>query len=156
MFDAQKYGPWALVAGASEGVGAEFSRKLAKAGLHLVVIARSEASLEDLARQIRTDAGVKVRTLSMDLTSSDMLDRVPGITDDIEVGLLVYNAGANQSMLSFLDAPLEAALRVIRLNPVGQARGGRARRARQYRERPGPRSRAAGRTFSRPGHPAAR
>jgi uncharacterized protein len=120
MFDALQYGPWAVIAGASEGVGGSFARKLGQAGLNLVLIARKPASLEQVAQQVRTESGVQVRTLPLDLTSSDVLERICAITDDIEVGLLVYVAGANQSMERFFDAPLASALRVIRLNPIGQ------------------------------------
>lgn len=120
MFDALKYGPWVVIAGASEGVGGAFARKLAQAGLNLVLIARKQASLERVAEQVRAESSVQVRTLALDLTSSDVLERVCAITDDIEVGLLVYVAGANQGMERFFDAPLSSALRVVRLNPIGQ------------------------------------
>jgi short-subunit dehydrogenase len=120
LLDSKKYGPWAVIAGASEGVGAAFAHKLAAAGLNLVLIARKKEVLDELAGKVRGQSGVEVRTLPLDLTSADMLDRVRAVTDDVEVGLLVYNAGANQSMERFLDAPLESALRVLRLNPVGQ------------------------------------
>jgi short-subunit dehydrogenase len=120
VLDSGTYGPWAVIAGASEGVGASFAHKLAAAGLNLVLIARKPAGLEDLAAKVRAESGVEVRALPMDLTSADMLDRIRAVTDDVEVGLLVYNAGANQGMDRFFDAPLEAALRVVRLNPLGQ------------------------------------
>jgi short-subunit dehydrogenase len=120
MFDAKKHGPWAVIAGASEGVGAAFAQKLGRAGLNLVLIARKAEALEALAAEIRASCGVEVRPLPMDLTAPDMLERIRAVTDDVEVGLLVYNAGANQGMDRYLDAPLEAALRVVRLNPVGQ------------------------------------
>jgi short-subunit dehydrogenase len=120
MFDAQKYGPWAVIAGASEGVGESFARELGRAGINLVLIARKQASLDQVAQQVRAQSAVQVRTLPLDLTSPDILQRVRTITDDVEVGLLVYVAGANQSMQRFFDAPLESALRVVRLNPVGQ------------------------------------
>jgi short-subunit dehydrogenase len=120
MFDAKQYGPWAVIAGASEGVGMSFARRLAREGLNLVLLARKQAGLDDVAAEVRAESGVEVRTLALDLTAADMLERVRGVTDDVEVGLLVYVAGANQSMASFYEAPLEAALRVVRLNPIGQ------------------------------------
>jgi short-subunit dehydrogenase len=120
VLDRQTYGPWAVIAGASEGVGASFAHKLAGAGLNLVLIARKPPALEALAQAVREKSGVEVRILPLDLTSPDMLDRVRAVTDELEVGLVVYNAGANQSMERFFDAPLESALRVVRLNPVGQ------------------------------------
>jgi short-subunit dehydrogenase len=94
--------------------------ELGQAGINVVLIARQQASLDQIAQQVRAESSVQVRTLALDLTSSDMLERVSAITDDVEVGLLVYVAGANQSMQRFFEAPLESALRVMRLNPVGQ------------------------------------
>ena len=120
MFDARRYGPWAVIAGASAGVGESFALKLARTGINLVLIARNQQSLDQVARRVKTESAVEVRTLPLDLTSPDLLERVRAITDDVAVGLLVYVAGANQSMRRFFDAPLELALRVVRLNPVGQ------------------------------------
>jgi uncharacterized protein len=120
MLDAKQYGPWAVIAGASEGVGESFARKLAQAGINLVLIARKQESLDGVAQRVKTARAVEVRTLALDLTSADLLERVRSVTDDIAVGLLVYVAGANQGMQRFFDAPLEWALRVVRLNPVGQ------------------------------------
>jgi short-subunit dehydrogenase len=120
MFDAQKYGPWAVIAGASEGVGESFARRLSQEGINVVLIARKQESLDRVAQRVKAESAAQVRTLALDLTSPDLLERVQAITDDIVVGLLVYVAGANQSMQRFFDAPLESALRVVRLNPVGQ------------------------------------
>jgi short-subunit dehydrogenase len=52
---AEQYGPWVVIAGGSEGVGASFARKLAAQGLNLVLLARKPEPLEEVARQIRTD-----------------------------------------------------------------------------------------------------
>jgi short-subunit dehydrogenase len=120
MLDVKKYGPWALVCGASQGVGESFALKLAAEGLNLVLVSRQQPLLEEVAERVRTASGVQVRTLAMDLTSPEMLYKIIEVTEDIEVGLLVYNAGANQSMQKFFDGPLDAALRVVRLNPIGQ------------------------------------
>ena len=120
MITTERYGPWAVIAGGSEGIGAAFAGELAKAGLNLVLLARKPEPLEETARKIRGDFGVEVRTLSMDLTAADMLDRIRAVTDDLEVGLLVYNAGADNAVKLFLDRPLEDCLRLVRLNAVGQ------------------------------------
>jgi short-subunit dehydrogenase len=121
MIDVKKYGPWALVAGGSEGVGAAFARELGKAGFNIVLIARKEASLEEVARGVRTESGVQVRTLVLDLTRPDMLDRVIDATSDIDVGLLAYNAGASHRTALFLEGTIEDAMKMIQLNPIGQA-----------------------------------
>lgn len=117
---AKQYGPWAVIAGGSEGVGASFARKLAAQGVNLVLIARKPGPLAELARQVRSGSSVQVRTLSTDVTAPDLLDRVRAVTDGLEVGLMIYNAGAASRFSEFLDASLEEAQRMIRLNVVGQ------------------------------------
>jgi short-subunit dehydrogenase len=119
MISVEKYGPWAVIPGGSEAIGAAVARKLGKAGLNVVLIARKEGPLEDVAGEVRA-MGVHVRTLALDLTRHDMLDRIRGVTDDIDVGLLVYNAGGAERTGPLHGVSLEFALRVTRLNPVGQ------------------------------------
>lgn len=119
--DAARYGPWAVIAGGSEGIGACIAGALAGAGVNLVLIARKPEPLDELAAQIRKRSGVEVRTLGLDLTAPDMLERIRAVTDDVEVGLLVYNAGAAHRTGPFLDWALEDVRRVIRLNAEGQA-----------------------------------
>jgi uncharacterized protein len=118
--DLEKYGPWAVIPGGSEGIGARIAHRLGKAGFHLVLVARKAAPLEALASEIQTQYDVKVRTLAIDLTAADMLERIRSVTDDIDVGLLVYNAGAAHLTTPFIDSSLEDALRIIRVNVVGQ------------------------------------
>ena len=64
---ADKYGPWALVAGASDGVGAAFAEALAQRGVNVVLVARRKTVLEDVARGIESRTGVQTRTLTVDL-----------------------------------------------------------------------------------------
>ena len=92
--DLKKYGPWALITGGSEGVGAAAARQLAADGFKLVLVARKPGPLEDLKAELEA-SGAEVRIKSVDLAADDALAQVRAITDDIEVGLLFYNAGAN-------------------------------------------------------------
>ena len=71
---AERYGPWALVAGASEGIGADFARRIAAAGVNVVLLARRAEPLEALAAEIRGRSGVEVRTGRVDLTSPTLLE----------------------------------------------------------------------------------
>jgi hypothetical protein len=114
----ERYGPWALVAGASEGIGAAFAEELARRGLHLVLVARRADVLEQLASLLRRSSGVEVRTASIDLASPALLDEARRVTADLEVGLLVYNA-ALSLIGPFLEQPLEDKLRVIDVNCRG-------------------------------------
>lgn len=115
VVDAHQYGPWAVIAGGSEGVGAEFAVRLAEAGINLVLIARKPDPLEQTAAACRGH-GIDVRTLALDLVAPDAVDRIVASCTDIEVGLLIYNAGANTASAEFLDADLAEFRRVIDLN----------------------------------------
>jgi short-subunit dehydrogenase len=115
-----RFGPWALVIGGSEGIGASFARRLAAAGSNVVVVARKPGPLADVAAEVR-ESGVEARTVSADLSAPDSLDRVREATDDVEVGLLIYNAGANSVRGNFLDLDPDVYRNVIAINVVGQA-----------------------------------
>ncbi|MGV0852480.1 SDR family NAD(P)-dependent oxidoreductase [Mycolicibacterium phlei] len=115
MTDLSHYGPWAVIAGGSEGVGAEFARQLASAGVNLLLLARKPGPLAATAEACRA-LGVDVRTLAVDLTAADAVSQVTGLSADLEVGLLIYNAGANTCSEEFLDGPLPDFQRVIDLN----------------------------------------
>jgi short-subunit dehydrogenase len=116
----EKYGPWALVIGGSEGVGAGFARLLAADGFKLVLVARKPEPLQELAAELRGRGG-EVRVVSADLSQPDVLSKVRAVTDDIEVGLLVYNAGANNTRGLFVELPEEVTQSVIAINVLGQA-----------------------------------
>jgi uncharacterized protein len=113
--DLATYGPWAVIAGGSEGVGAEFARLLAAAGINLVLIARKAEPLEATAADCR-ERGVEVRTLAMDLVEPTAVAGIVDATADLEVGLLIYNAGANTCSEHLLDGDLADFQRVIDLN----------------------------------------
>ncbi len=116
---AQKYGRWAVIAGASEGVGASLADQLAGRGLDLVLIARNGALLEELSAKVHERHGVEVRSVVQDLTAPDVGDRVAEATDGLEVGLLVYNAGAANRTVEFLDESFGDSLRQIKLACIG-------------------------------------
>jgi short-subunit dehydrogenase len=117
--DLQRYGPWALIIGGSEGVGAEVARQLAADGFKLVLVARKVEPLEMLADELRA-GGTVVRTLSADLSRHEAIDRVRTVTDDIEVGLLFYNAGANNTRGNFVELDADVYRSVIGVNVIGQ------------------------------------
>jgi short-subunit dehydrogenase len=118
--DAERYGPWAVIAGGSEGIGACLASDFARAGLNILLIARKVEPLEAVAADLRARTGVEVRTLALDLTDEAMLERVREATDGLDVGMLVYNAGASHRTGPFLDWDVADALKVVRLNTVGQ------------------------------------
>ncbi len=103
---AGHYGPWALIAGASTGLGAEFAEQLAVRGLNLVLVARRAALLKSLAEGLSAKYGIEVRDITLDLAEPQAAERIAQETRDIEVGLLVYNA-AYSAIGSFLQRPLD-------------------------------------------------
>jgi short-subunit dehydrogenase len=87
-----RYGPWAVVAGASEGLGEAFARALASRGLNLILVARRPGPLESLAQQLREQHKVEVRALSLDLSTLEAPDQLAAAAQELDLGLLVYNA----------------------------------------------------------------
>lgn len=92
---SDKYGPWAIVTGASSGIGAEFARQLAQKGLNLLLIARRKDMLEDLSKELAGKYQVNTKVLELDLTREDILDVIIPETEGLDIGLLVNNAGMN-------------------------------------------------------------
>jgi short-subunit dehydrogenase len=113
-----RYGPWAVVAGASDGTGAEYSAQLAALGLNLLLVARREGPLNELAARLRSSAGVEVKTLQLDLSSPDAGEKLLVAAAPYEVGLYVSNAGADPTGVHFLDQPIQAWRALIQRNIV--------------------------------------
>ena len=114
---AERYGPWAVVAGGSEGVGEAFARQLAAAGVHLVLLARTASSLEALAASLRRERPkVEVVTAAIDLAAADAADQVRQVVGRREVGLLVLNAGANTLTGKYLEQTPDDVARAVRLS----------------------------------------
>lgn len=113
-----RYGPWALVAGGSMGMGAAYSRQLAQKGLNVVLVAEAPEPLETLARSLAAEHGVQTRAVLADLSAPDVLAVLDAATRDLEIGLLVYNA-AHSVVGRFLDVALEDKLRMVEVNCRG-------------------------------------
>jgi short-subunit dehydrogenase len=112
----EKYGRWAVVAGASEGIGASLADQLAGRGLDLVLIARNGALLDEVAARARDAHGVRTRVVVQDLTEPDAGSTVAVATDGLDVGLLIYNAGASDRTTPFLDNEVEYSLKQLALD----------------------------------------
>jgi len=89
---AERYGVWALVAGASEGLGAAYAHALSARGMKLVLVARRTGPLEDLAEDVRRTSGVEVRCYEGDLASASFLESLLASCADLDLGLVVCNA----------------------------------------------------------------
>lgn len=110
-----RYGPWAVVTGASSGIGREAAIQLGAAGLDLVLVARRAGLLETLAATLRDSHGIEVMVLAVDLADHTGAERVARATDELEVGLLVAAAGYGTSG-EFLDADPADELDMLRVN----------------------------------------
>jgi short-subunit dehydrogenase len=107
-----------VVAGASEGVGSAFAAAVAERGLNVVLLARRQAVLDEVASQITTDTGVDARAVAVDLAEPTAMATVTKATADLEVGLLMYNAGADAHYRPFLAEPVDTALAMVHRNCV--------------------------------------
>ncbi len=112
---AEKYGPWALVTGASSGLGAAFAKRLAAEGLNIVLVARREDRLRALAEELENNAGIQTLVVSADLARDDFLSTLGDATKDLEINLLINNAGRAVSG-EFLTNDLTADLDMFHLN----------------------------------------
>jgi short-subunit dehydrogenase len=110
------YGPWALIAGASDGVGAEFARQVAAAGINCILVARRLHLLDQLAQELKTRHGVEVITRSVDLSQPDAATRMLGSAAVLDDGLFIYNAGADPFGTKFLETSVADWGAVLRMN----------------------------------------
>jgi short-subunit dehydrogenase len=109
----ERYGPWAIVAGASEGLGAAYAQALAARGVNLLLLARRAELLEGVANPLR--GSVEVRTLALDLAAHGLDDALRDGLKDLDIGLGIYNA-AFAPRGHVAGAPLEALLKVVDVN----------------------------------------
>src|SRR5580692_9165879 len=92
--DKRQFGPWALVTGASSGIGKEFARQIAASGINVVLVARRESLLLDLGTSLSSEFGVQQRVVALDLSQDGFIDRLAEKTNDLDIGLVVSNAGS--------------------------------------------------------------
>lgn len=109
------YGAWAVVTGASSGIGEEFSRQLAALKFNLVLIARRQDRLQRLAQALTAAHAIQVETVCVDLSGADFLPQVAARTDALDVGLLINNAGFALTG-KFLDHSLDDELSLLHVN----------------------------------------
>ena len=116
---AAKYGPWGIVCGGSDGIGAALARALADRGINLVLVARREDVLEAFAKEVRGRYGVEVLTVPLDLAHRDAMARLSAATAGLEIGALIANAGGDDYSAAFLDKDLETHLALVARNCAG-------------------------------------
>ncbi len=113
--DKIKFGPWSLVTGASSGIGREFAHRIAGAGINVVLVARREALLQKLGDEVNKTYGVEYRVIAADLSEDGFMNRLISETEDLDIGLVVSNAGT-ASPGRFLTKKLPELVQLLRLN----------------------------------------
>jgi hypothetical protein len=114
---AKKFGPWALVTGASSGIGAEFARQLANSGLNVVLAARRGALLDQVGGALVRSFGVQTRSIVVDLSEEGSVEKLGDAVSDLDIGLVISNAGTGNPG-NFLNQDHGELLRLFRLNAL--------------------------------------
>jgi len=117
----ERYGPWALVTGAAQGIGLAFAEALARRGLSLHLLDVQAEAVSEAARALRACFDVEVRPLVVDLVATDFMDAIASATSRTEIGLVVCNAAVGRAG-SFLDEIPEQMMRAVAVNCVAPLR----------------------------------
>lgn len=119
---AERYGPWAVIAGGSEGTGRAFARKIAASGVNCILIARREGPLAAVAEEIRNESGVECIIVPVDLSAIDATNRIIAAVGQREVGLFVNNAGADPNGAHLLDRGIDVWVEQVNRNVLAMMR----------------------------------
>src|SRR5277367_2666070 len=115
--DRERFGPWAVITGASSGIGKEFARQIAASGINVVLVARRETALIEVGRSIAKDFKVQHRVIVMDLSQEGFIPKLAELTKDLDIGLVVSNAGTGNSG-EFLKLDRQLLEETLRLNTM--------------------------------------
>jgi uncharacterized protein len=112
--DKRRFGPWAVVTGASSGIGKEFAQQIAASGINIVLVARREDLLNEAGVEFSKRYGVEHRVVVLDVSREDFIGQLASATDDLDIGLVVSNAGTGNpgEFLKFDRQFLQATLRL--------------------------------------------
>lgn len=111
----EKYGSWAIVTGASSGIGVEFAKQIAAKGIHVVLVARRENEMLTLAEELKSNFGIEVKVVPLDLAAEGFFSTLQQAIDGLDIGLVVNNAGINCEG-HFYRGDLQRNLNMLRLN----------------------------------------
>jgi len=115
--DKKRFGPWALVTGASSGIGKEFAQQIAASGISVVLVARREGLLKEAGVQVSKRYGVEHRIVVLDLSREGFIEQLASATDDLDIGLVVSNAGTGNPG-AFLKHDRQLLLETVRLGAM--------------------------------------
>jgi NAD(P)-dependent dehydrogenase (short-subunit alcohol dehydrogenase family) len=131
--DKKRFGPWALVTGASSGIGEEFARQIAASGIHVALVGRREPLLRTVGAECTRASGVQHRIIPLDLSEPDFLPVLADATRDLDIGLVVSNAGTGNPG-EFLKLDRQLLQETLRLSTMAPQRS--AQKPLQNRSRP--------------------
>src|SRR6266481_5083426 len=115
--DKKQFGPWALITGGSSGIGKEFARQIAASGINIVLVARREALLKEAGAEFSKDYGVEHRVVALDLAADGFIGQLASATDDLDIGLVVSNAGTGNPG-AFLKHDRQLHRRTLRISTM--------------------------------------
>jgi short-subunit dehydrogenase len=115
--DKKRFGPWALVTGASSGIGEEFARQIAASGIHVALVGRREPLLRTVGAECTRASGVQHRIIPLDLSEPNFLPVLADATRDLDIGLVVSNAGTGNPG-EFLKLDRQLLQETLRLNTM--------------------------------------
>ena len=110
-----RYGPWAIDTGASSGIGEAFAHAVAKRGIRPLLLARRGDELGRVADDVQKATGVECATHVSDLADPHFLDALEERTRDLDIGLVVSNAGFNP-VGSFEERTPDELCRILDVN----------------------------------------
>ena len=111
----QQYGPWALITGASTGIGRAISEQVAQQGVNIVAVARNQDNLDALKEALEAQYDITVKTISADLSEPEANHSINKQTASLDIGLLIPNAGIENNG-AFIENAIEAEQKVLSLN----------------------------------------
>lgn len=116
----RKYGNWAIVTGATDGIGRGYAKQLAKRRINLILVSRSEEKLKETSEELSKKHGVSIETVSIDLTASDLetaLKPLEKLVADLDVGILINNAGMSYPFAQYLhEVDDELITKLLKIN----------------------------------------
>lgn len=110
-----KYGDWAVITGASSGMGLELATQLAKAGFNLVINSRSLEKLQEVAKQLKANTNIEIKIIASDVSDSEGIDKIIQGTQGLNIGLLVVSAGYGTSG-NFIESSLHSEINMLKVN----------------------------------------
>jgi len=119
----KEYGEWAVVTGATDGIGKEYAKQLAADGLNIVLISRSKNKLEAVSSEIKESFNVKVKTITYDFSNTSDYEEIQEVLKDLDIGILINNVGmAYGSIAPFHELDIERIVQIMNVNMISDAR----------------------------------